>query len=219
VTEEEVMDPDPSLPVEPVSGWRDDDSDAQGPEFSPTPAVMVAIGTARLARVDDKTWTRVEGLVRAAATGDRTEIERTMNQALELNRSRRIGVKYALRAGLWCVMTSTLRRAVDVDDLWPIADSVSEGVSRVVTLPEVEVMRVLASARILSNGPEGISGARYPLPEALYTLLAAVTLAQLMRFSPAPGNDISAIATFAERHCASRRPADVEAEWLASLNA
>jgi hypothetical protein len=181
--------------------WRDDDRDAHESGLLNPPFGSVS------ARLDDETLESFSILVRAAQTRDRAQISDALDHVLSMTRSRRVGVKYALRLGLWCVMTDLEGVEVGQQNVQPTADRIFESVSMVLTTPDAALTGVLEDATRPTSET-------YSLPEAEFLLVAAVALGELMRTAPAAGQDLPTLADFAVQHCQSTRPAEVEQEWL-----
>jgi hypothetical protein len=152
------------------------------------------------------------GLVRAAQTRDRVELKSATDMALGLTRTRRVGLAYALRLGLWGAMTCVVGRSVGEEDLWPLTDRVFGHVATVLATDEEGVLAVLSEATATTSQ-------RYYLAETEPMLVAVVSLVELMKIAPPPGNDIDALRRFIARHWAADHPHEVEHEWITLLGA
>lgn len=160
--------------------------------------------------VDDTSWNATRDLARAALTRDREALKHSVDAALSLTRTRRMGVLYMLRIGLWCAMTSVIGAPLEEESAWSLADRIFKQVSMTLTPPEERLASILSQAA-------HTSWQDYSTPASEFMLMAAVALAELMRIAPAPGNDLDEILDLSAKHWAASQPQVVEQEWLDRL--
>lgn len=164
-------------------------------------------------RFDRNTWKRLEALVEAASARDREQIDRAMRKAMDLPLSNLIGLKQALRVGIWCALTALQPGPYDRDAVEGVADRIRPSAMTLLKVADNDIVLVVGDAlRVMDE-----DRATYSLHDGEFVIVAAVSLAELVSVAPAPGSDLRAIHDQCDRAFSMRDRDVAQAAWLDSL--
>lgn len=165
------------------------------------------------AQFDDLVWDAVESLIRAVQSRDHAEISHAMDVALGQNLRRRVGVKQALRMGVWCALTALSPSTLTDAFLQDLADRIFPMTSSMLTVESNAVVLVMGDGLRVFDEPSPT----YSLPEAEFILVSAVALSDLLVLAPAFASGLDAIRAQCALGFSGAPNADVKAAWLSRI--
>ena len=170
--------------------------------------------TARLtAERDRHTWSHVESLVTSIQAADRSKISRAIDSILGLPRQRLIGVKQALRIGIWGAATTAARGEPGNDALSRLSEATYPMASVAINVDEPVVRSVLGDAiRVFHE-----ERATYSVPEGEFLIVAGALLAALIALDPTSASDLKTLSQLWDAATSDPDPAAARSRWLAQL--
>lgn len=165
------------------------------------------------AEFDRQVWLYVENLVAGAASHDRSILTRAMDEALNLPKSRLIGVKRALGIGVWCLVTALVPGPISDESLERLAWRVYPATNHLLNVDTEILTSVLGDGvRLMYADPPS-----YSVKDGEFILVTTVLLAELLAQAPTSATDLEAVYAECALAFSSTDRASVREAWVSRL--